>query len=112
LVKGRWTARQLPAMIALMAAALLIPLALGLVLYLVIHAGVRVPGQTLQHKFQALGTLKGLSEAQIIAAVGAPRSRSAMQGGYLLQWMATGYHIALIFDTQGICGGVSHEHSA
>ena len=67
-------------------------------------------GKALAAKFGALGNLIGKTEAEIIAAVGPPNSRSAMATGQLLQWQRTGYHIALIFDDQGQCGGITHEH--
>jgi hypothetical protein len=35
-----------------------------------------------------------------------------MVDGYLLQWQATGYHIALQFDANGICVGVTHEFAS
>ena len=67
-------------------------------------------GKALAEKFGALGNLIGKTEADIVAAVGSPTSRSALATGQLLQWQRTGYHIALIFDDQGQCGGVTHEH--
>jgi len=88
---------------------LAVPFVGGLVIYAVIRALVRAPGASLQQKFVKLGTLKGRPEADIVAAVGPPQSRGVAAGGYLLQWMATGYHIALRFDAQGICQGVTHE---
>jgi hypothetical protein len=66
-------------------------------------------GNGLHKKFIALGTLVGKTEEEIINAVGAPSARSAMVNGSLLQWQATGYHIALIFDENSICKGISHE---
>lgn len=92
-----------------MGAALIVPLIGGLLIYAVIHVLVRAPGASLQQKFVRLGTLAGRPEAEIVAAVGPPQSRGVAPGGYLLQWMATGYHIALRFDAQGICQGVTHE---
>lgn len=66
-----------------------------------------------QAKFGALGTLTGRSAAEIIAAVGPPNTVSALPGGgQLLQWQSVGYHVALAFDAQGICMGVTFEHSA
>jgi hypothetical protein len=82
----------------------------GLILFVVIGALVRAPGKVLQQKFVRLGTLKGKTRVAIVAVVGPPSAQSGTpDGGQLLQWMATGYHIALIFDANGICQGVSHE---
>ena len=69
---------------------------------------------SLQQKFAALGDLSGRSRAEIISAVGAPQSVSAVGGGKtLLQWQmvnqAGGYHIALLFDENDRCEGVTHE---
>jgi len=64
----------------------------------------------LHKKFKSLGVLAGRAESEIIAAVGLPVSRSTMpDGSVLLQWQATGFHIALIFDINHICKGITHE---
>lgn len=71
---------------------------------------VTQPGRALAGKFAALGTIAGRSKQEIIAAVGQPTSFSAMAANQtLLQWQATGYHIALSF-TGEVCDGVTHEH--
>jgi len=81
----------------------------GFVLFVIIMVLVRAPGQSLGARFVRLGQLKGMAKAEIIAAVGPPNSVSAVAGGKTLcQWMATGYHIALLFDGE-ICEGVTHE---
>jgi len=68
-----------------------------------------VAGPSLQNKFVRMGTLAGKTKAQIISVAGQPNSISVLPGGKtLLQWMATGYHIALTFNGE-ICEGVSHE---
>jgi hypothetical protein len=88
------------------------PLIGGLILYAIISVVVRSPGALLRHKFQAIGTLRGRSFNAIVASVGPPSSRSAASNGRTLyQWMATGYHIALIFDGD-VCEGVTHEFSS
>jgi hypothetical protein len=89
-------------------AIIAIPLIGGLILYAVIHSGVRAPGNSLASKFQQLGVLQGRTKDQIVAAVGPPQAVSAQPGGKsLLQWQATGYHIALLFDGAGICEGIT-----
>jgi len=86
------------------------PLIGGLVLYWIISSLVRVPGRALATKFVSMSVLKGKTKEDIIKVVGPPNAVSATpDGGQLLQWMATGYHIALIFDVNGICQGVTHE---
>ena len=83
----------------------------GLILFGVIAALVRVPGQNLNAKFVELGELKGRSRKEIDAAVGPPNAVAAIADGKTVcQWMQTGYHIALVFDGE-ICEGVSHEVS-
>jgi hypothetical protein len=95
------------------AAIYLTPLIGGLVLYSIIRVLVRAPGQSLQRRFQKIGRVQGLTEADIVQRVGSPNTRSAMPGGkYLLQWQATGYHVALRFGVNSVCEGVTHEHSA
>ena len=81
----------------------------GIALYAVISAMTTAPGRSLQSKFVGMGTLVGKSKNEIISVVGSPNSISAISDGkVVLQWMATGYHIALIFNDE-ICEGVSHE---
>ena len=87
-----------------------LPIVGGLILYLIIHAVVRAPGSSLQSKFVKLGTLKGKTLQEITAACGQPNSISATADGKKVrQWMATGYHIVLLFDENDICLGVSSE---
>ena len=71
----------------------------------------RGPGRALKKEFVALGTLKGMSRTEIERAVGRAAQETALPDGRtLLQWRATGYHIALIFGTNGRCDGVTHEN--
>lgn len=73
---------------------------------------VSQPGRDMARKFAKLGTLSGKSKEEIIASVGQPSSFSALaEGKSLLQWQATGYHIALRFDGE-VCEGVTHEFLA
>lgn len=84
----------------------------GFVVYIIIQALVKAGGRSLNAKFVALGILKGRTKAEIVAAVGPPSSISQTVDGQLLQWIETGYHIALRFDRDEICLGVTHEFSA
>lgn len=73
---------------------------------------VTAPGKELRARFFALGNgdLAGKTADEIIARVGPPTSRSAMANGqWLLQWQATGYHIALLFDAEGRVLKLTHE---
>lgn len=87
----------------------------GIILYLIIGALVRAPGSALQSKFIMLtaktnGEIKGKTYDEIVATCGRPTSVSPIgDGGKVCQWMATGYHIALLFDANNVCLGVSHE---
>ena len=71
--------------------------------------------RTLQQKFFSLNPLRGKTRLQIEAVVGPSSSFSAMaHNQVLLQWIETGYHVALIFSDNtpnAICGGVTHESS-
>ena len=92
------------------AGAAIMPFIGGIILFVIIAVLVRMPGNALRNKFVALGTLKGKTFSEIQDACGEPSSISSMSNGRTLrQWMATGYHIALIFDEKEICQGVSHE---
>ncbi|SIR06089.1 hypothetical protein [Pseudacidovorax sp. RU35E] len=71
---------------------------------------VTAPGRDLANTFAALGTLTGRTEQEIVDAVGPANAISAMaDGGKLMQWQRTGYHIALAFK-EGVCAGVTHEY--
>ncbi len=70
----------------------------------------------IKNKFAKMGTLSGLTQAEIVQQVGLPNSVSSLpEGKKLLQWQHTSqagaYHIALIFSHDDICEGVSHEFS-
>ena len=87
----------------------ILPILGGILLYYFTHAAVRAPGVALSKKFVALGNLKGKTYSEIVSACGAPNSTSAAANGKLCQWMATGYHIALLFDENDICQGITHN---
>jgi hypothetical protein len=71
----------------------------------------RAPGRALHKQFVALGTLKGRTRKEIVKAVGQPGTETTLPDGRtLLQWRATGYHIALVFEKDGRCFGVTHEN--
>jgi hypothetical protein len=71
----------------------------------------RSPGRALRKRFVALGSLKGRTRREIEKAVGEPAQETPMPDGRtLLQWRATGYHIALVFERNGRCVGVTHEN--
>lgn len=84
------------------------------VILIIIGIAINASPITLKNKFVSAGTLRGRSKAEIIALVGRPTSVSGADAGKtLLQWMdSTGsgsYHIALLFDQNDICEGVTHE---
>ena len=87
----------------------------GLLLYLLIGAMVKAPGSMLQTKFAQLtadtnGVVAGKTLEEVKKACGSPSSVSAMGNGQTLyQWQATGYHIALVFDENDVCVGISSE---
>ena len=87
-----------------------IPVIGGLFWFFISSAMVKAPGNALQQKFIRLGTLKGKTLGEIQSACGAPSSvTSGKDGVKVYQWMATGYHIVLLFDENDICLGVSSE---
>jgi hypothetical protein len=87
--------------------ALLVATALALAIPLI----VRAPGRALRKRFVALGKLKGRTRKEIVKAVGPASTETLLPDGRtLLQWRATGYHIALVFEKNGRCFGVTHEN--
>jgi hypothetical protein len=89
----------------------LILLVVAAVAAIVVPFVFRAPGRALHKRFVALGTLKGRTRREIVRAVGEPAIETALPDGRtLLQWRATGYHIALVFEKSGRCVGVTHEN--
>ena len=89
----------------------LIALAVAMLLALIVPRTYRAPGRALRKRFIALGTLKGMTRREIVKAVGEPSTETTLPDGrMLLQWRATGYHIALVFEEDGRCFGVTHEY--
>ena len=87
-----------------------LPFVGGLILYAIIKALVRAPGASLNTKFAQLGTLKGKTLQEITSVCGQPNSVSInADGNKVYQWLATGYHIVLLFDNNDICLGVASE---
>jgi hypothetical protein len=71
----------------------------------------KAPGRALRKQFVALGSLKGRTRRDIEKAVGPAAQETLLPDGRtLLQWRATGYHIALVFEKNGRCFGVTHEN--
>lgn len=71
---------------------------------------VTAPGRELHQLFVELGQLPGKPKDEIIAKVGPPTSISAIGNGrQLLQWQATGCHVALVFNGES-CEGIAHQY--
>lgn len=93
----------------------ILPLVGGLIWFLISSALVKAPGNMLQNNFAKLtqdsnGVIAGKTLAEIVAVCGNPSSVSPTGNGTILrQWMATGYHIALLFDENDVCIGITHE---
>lgn len=78
----------------------------------VLGAVAKAPGRLMQKQFQTLGELRGKRFAEIEKKVGSPTAISVTpDSGTVKQWIASGYHIALVFDKDDLCQGVSHEDS-
>lgn len=89
-----------------------LPIIGGLIFYAITAVVVRAPGIALQRKFINLGTLTGKTLKEIQSACGSPNSISVNEEGVkIYQWMATGYHIVLLFDENDVCLGVNTETS-
>lgn len=89
-----------------------------------VWASVRHPGHmptratfgNLAKRMRVMGDPTGRTKGEIIAALGAPDSRSSVgaDGGFLLQWQQTSNysynsHFALLFDRYGVCAGITHR---
>jgi len=88
---------------------LLLSIVAGPILYGLMKVSATSPGRALQNKFVSLGNLAGRTKNEIFEVVGSPSAISAIsEGSELLQWQATGYHIALRFNGD-ICEGITHQ---
>jgi hypothetical protein len=73
---------------------------------------VTAPGRELHRRFLALGDMTGKTADEIIAVVGRPVSISSMAAGQtLLQWQATGCHMALLFGPDGKFLKITHQYA-
>lgn len=87
----------------------LIPI-IALVLAAIVKGFTTTPSQELNQKFVSLGTLSGKSYASIASVVGEANSINPLGDGTILcQWIQPAYHIALLFDANMVCIGVSSE---
>ena len=86
-------------------------LIVAMLLTLIVPWILRAPGRALRKRFVSLGSLKGRTRKEIVRIVGQPNTETRLPDGRtLLQWRATGYHIALVFEKNGRCFGVTHEY--
>jgi hypothetical protein len=94
--------------------AALLPVVLLAVAALVASVVPRIvlaPGRKLRRQFAALGSPPGRTRRETVKAAGEPAPETALPDGRtLLQWRTTGYHIALVFEKNGRCFGVTHEN--
>lgn len=75
----------------------------GLILYAIMGAAVKAPGNVLASKFGSLGDMSGKTYNEIKNVVGVENaiSTSVNDDGEVIkirQWISTGYHITLLFD--------------
>lgn len=94
-----------------------LPGVVGILWWIISSATVKAPGQALASKIAKVqqengGQIAGVPYSKIVEACGTPSAVSAMGDGRTLkQWQAVSYHIALLFDENDICIGVSSEIS-
>jgi hypothetical protein len=84
----------------------------GLILLGIMAFIIAIPGKVLRQKFISLNPLRGRSKKEIIRRVGSPSATTYVEGGTVLQWMRSSYHITVIFGQDDICQGVTHEYKA
>ena len=76
----------------------------GIILYAIIGAVVKAPGNVLAVKFRSLGDMSGKTYTEIKNVVGVENSISTTTNDAgetikIRQWISTGYHITLLFDS-------------
>jgi hypothetical protein len=69
-------------------------------------------GRELARSFSDMGNLVGKTKDDFIAAAGRPSSISQGHGYTLMQWQETGYHVAIVFNSDGTFRNVQHEHAS
>jgi hypothetical protein len=70
------------------------------------------PGRELRARFNSLGDMSGKTLDAVVSVVGPPSSSSCIAFGHtLLQWQATGCHVALLFDRDNRFVSVRHAES-
>jgi hypothetical protein len=68
------------------------------------------PGRELHGRFLAFGDMTGKTAGEITTGVGSPSSISSMvKGQKLMQWQATGCHIAVLFDADERFIKITHQ---
>jgi hypothetical protein len=78
----------------------------------VIAMDVTAPGRELHGRFLKLGTMTGMSLDDIIREVGHPTSYGAVGNGRtLVQWQATGCHMAILFDREMRFLSIQHQYA-
>lgn len=92
----------------------IVPIIGGIILSIVMSAAVKAPGKVLASKFASLGDMSGKTYTEIRNVVGTENavSRKVTDEGVTVtirQWMATGYHIVLLFDSDDNFIGISSE---
>jgi len=91
-----------------------LPIIGGIILSVIMGAAVKTPGKLLAGKFASLGDMSGKTYAEIKSVVGVENSISttvndAGETIKIRQWMATGYHIVLLFDADDNFICISNE---
>jgi len=86
----------------------------GIILYAMMGAVVKAPGSLLATKFASLGDMSGKTYEEIKKVVGAENSISTTvnDAGEVIkirQWISTGYHITILFDSNDNFIGISSE---
>ncbi len=79
---------------------------------MIVGRDVTAPGRELHARFLALGDMTGKTADEIIATVGPPSSISSMAANRtLMQWQATGCHMALLFGPDGRFMRITHQYA-
>lgn len=88
---------------------------IGIIFYYITRYSAKLPGTVLASKFANLqnshnGQILGIPYSEIEENCGKPSSIAPLGDGTVLkQWIATSYHLALLFDENDICLGVKSE---
>lgn len=81
----------------------------GLMPFIPGMGNLTLSGRKLGKMFAQMGTIEGRTFDEIVQVVGTPQSQDVQAFGQMLcQWIKPPFHVGIMFDQNGVCGGLTH----